>query len=231
MKHRTWELSERIQHLLILKSKLLSDVGLLDGKTGMAIAFGHLYKQTLNDVFDDCMSELVDNILETTYKGLDIGFASGFSGIGWGIEYMIQNGFVEGNGVEVCSELDLKIMEKDPRRIIDLSLETGLEGLLHYVLAHLCGAIRQGGLLPFDKTYLTDLYSSLEVVHQNNTSSALNLLINEYMDWHNGKKALDYHWNILSFIQPIEVDEKRMLEYPLGLREGLSGVLLKQLLR
>lgn len=231
MRHRTWELSERIQHLLILKSKLLSDVGLLDGKTGMAIAFGHLYKQTLNDVFDDCMSELLDSILETTYRGLDIGFASGFSGIGWGIEYMIQNGFVEGNGVEVCSELDLKIMEKDSRRITDLSLDTGLEGLLHYVLAHLCGAIRQECLLPFDKTYLNDLYSSLESMHQSSVSPALNLLISEYMGWHNGRKALDYCWNILSFIKPVEVDEKQMLEYPLGLREGLSGVLLKQLLR
>lgn len=230
MTHRTWNLSERIQHRLMLKSKLLSDVGLLNGKMGMAIVFGHLYKQTLNEVFDDCMSELVDNILETTYKGLDIGFSSGFSGIGWGIEYMIQHGLVEGNGVEVCSELDLRIMEKDPRRITDLSLETGLEGLLHYVLAHLCGAIRQESQLPFDNTYLGDLYFSLKSRHQCDESSTLNLLINEYTDWYNGTNTLDYHWNILSFIEPMEVDEKRIAEYPLGMRDGLSGVLLKQLL-
>lgn len=230
MTHRTWNLSERIQNSLMLKSKLLSDVGLLNGKMGMAIAFGHLYKQTLNEVFDDCMSELVDNILETTYKGLDIGFLSGFSGIGWGIEYMIQHGFVEGNGVEVCSELDLRIMEKDPRRITDFSLETGLEGLLHYVLAHLCGAIRQESQLPFDNTYLGDLYSSLKSRHQCGESSTLNLLINKYTDWYNGTNTLGYHWNILSFIEPIEVDEKRIAEYPLGIRDGLSGVLLKQLL-
>lgn len=140
-----FDLSKRIQHRLILKSKFLSDYGLLSGKTGIAIVFAHLHKQYHNEVYYDCMSELLDDILENTYQGLNMDFASGFSGIGWGIEYLLQNQFVAGDGIEVCAELDKKIMEKDPRRIANVSLESGLEGLLHYVLAHLNGAVRKGG--------------------------------------------------------------------------------------
>jgi hypothetical protein len=52
----------------------------------------------------------------------------GLTGIGWGIEYLIQNGSVKGESVEICEEIDYRIMETDPKRITDFSLETGFEG-------------------------------------------------------------------------------------------------------
>lgn len=119
-------------------------------------------------------------------------------------------------------------MERDPRRITDLSLETGLEGLLHYVLAHLHGAIQKGSSLPFDDSYLADLYSSVRSIQKCNPS--LHLLINKYMDWYNHKKELEYQLDIASFIAPLEIGEKRCSECSLGIRDGLSGMLLKQLL-
>lgn len=36
--------------------------------------------------------------------------------IGWGIEYLIQNGFVVGDNVNVCEENDQKIMRTDIRK-------------------------------------------------------------------------------------------------------------------
>lgn len=41
--------------------------------------------------------------------------------------YLIQNKFIEGESVEVCEEIDNKIMETDPRRISDYTLQTGFE--------------------------------------------------------------------------------------------------------
>lgn len=226
-----FNLSDRIQHIILLKSKFLSDFGLFNGKTGVAILYAHLHQQTHNSLYDDCMSELLDDVLERTYVGLGVDFASGFSGIGWGIEYLIQNGFVEGNSAKICEELDRKIMEKDPRRITDISLEVGLEGLLHYLLAHLSGTIRDGKSLPFDEMYLRDLNTMVESMHKDRLSSSLNLLIDKYMSWYNDRLTLDYQMNITSFINQIEIDEKRLSEYPLGVRNGLSGILLKQFIR
>ena len=50
-----------------------------------------------------------------------------------GIEYLIQNGFMEGDSNEILTEIDKKVMERDLRRIKDLSLETGLMGISSYI--------------------------------------------------------------------------------------------------
>lgn len=228
IRNRHFKLSERIIHILFLNSKYLSDLGLLTGKTGVVIAFAHLYRQTSNSIYDDWMEDLLDDVLEKTYKELSVDFASGFLGIGWGLEYLLQNGFVEGNGIEVCGELDFKIMEKDPRRMKDFSLETGLEGLLHYVLAHLHGAINTKSELPFDEIYLEDLYSAVKSIRQDDLSASLSLLADNYIGWYTDRVELNYQFNIELFIKDIEIDEKHFIGYPLGLREGLSGILLKQ---
>ena len=52
----------RIQHILMLKSKFLPDVGLLEGKMGIVLAFACLYRHTCNEIYYECMSELVDDV-------------------------------------------------------------------------------------------------------------------------------------------------------------------------
>ena len=37
--------------------------------------------------------------------------------------YLIANTFVEGDSLEICEEIDSKIMETDPRRLTDYTLE------------------------------------------------------------------------------------------------------------
>ena len=231
MRDKHFNFSDRILHILLLNSNFLSDFGLFTGKTGLAITFAHLHRQTLNSAYDDCLGELLDDIMRKTYKGLNIDFASGFTGIGWGLEYLLQNGFVEGNGIDTCKELDLKIMERDPRRITDLSLDTGLEGLLHYVLAHLHGAASKRDILPFDEIYLNDLYYSVLSIEQCDLSVPLKILIDKYINWYTDRHTLDYQMDVTLFIKDIEVNEKRFSEYPLGIRDGLAGILLKQYLQ
>lgn len=215
---------------MLLQSKFLSDFGLFNGKMGVAIAFAHLYRRTRNDIYDDCMNELLDEILKKTYKGLETGFASGFSGIGWGIEYLLQNRFVGGNGTDICEAIDRKIMEKDPRRITDMSLETGLEGILHYVLAHLNGAVLSSSPLPFDGQYLEDLYEAVGAIKQSDISASLTALIDSYTEWYRKKTLLNYQFNMEKLIMPIEIKDRWLNDCSLGIRDGLAGILLKGLL-
>ena len=71
---------------------------------------------------------------------MPLDFANGLTGIGWGVEYLIQKGFQKGVGVEICEAIDAKLMAVNLRRVHDLSLETGIEGWLHYIMAHAQGA-------------------------------------------------------------------------------------------
>jgi len=217
----------RIQNILMLKSNFLSDIGLLNGKTGIVLSYAHLYAYTRNDIYYDYMSELLDDVLNNIRKRMDFGFMSGLSGIGWGIEYLIQNHFVEGEGIEVCEDIDAEIMMYDPRRILDISLEKGLEGLLHYVLIHIRG---NKDLLPFDEMYLSDLYRKLKSLIPDKSSVSLNRLGNMYIDWYEKRLAINYQLDIMQFVCSSIIGLPSLNSSQLGIKDGVAGLLLKQLL-
>ena len=217
-------------HVLVLNSYFTQDVGLFNGKTGIAITFAHLYKQTQNQVYYDCMSELLDDILENVYKDLPYNISMGLSGIGWGIEYLLQQDFVEGDGIEICEEIDRQIMLTDPMRIMDKSLDTGVEGLLHYVLLHLRGAMaNEKKLLPFDKIYLSDLYQNVKSLVPSKQSTFLQQLCDDYTRWFETGE-MDYSPHVTQFMKQVQVDFTDLSNSPLGIQEGISGWLLTHLL-
>jgi hypothetical protein len=221
---------QRILNHLMLQSMFIKDMGLFQGKMGIAIMFAHYHQKLENVVYEEIADELMEQIMNHTTKELLIGLGTGFAGIGWGVEYLIQNGFTEGDGMEICEEIDKKIMGKDPRRIVDFSLEYGLEGLLHYVLAHIQGTVKQNTRMPFDEMYLKDLYSAVKSVRQHEISDELLILTEEYINFMKNKK-INHKMQLEPFVEIIEIDHKKILEYPLGLRKGLSGTMLNTFLK
>lgn len=217
---------QRISHILLLNSLLLTEVGLYRGKIGLAITFAELFKYTSEDVFYDYMGNLLDDIFHKTHnEELDTSFQSGLSGIGWGIEYLIQNNLVEGESVRVCKEIDSKIMETDPMRICDYTLETGLEGLLHYIVYHLQGSIKQQTPLPFDETYLSDMYSVCKTARCK--SKSITHISDKYISFIENKTLLNYEPQINKFATNTpELDYEALSTYPLGLNSGLAGYLI-----
>jgi len=221
---------ERIVHVLMLKSFFMPDISLFKGQMGIALAISNLCKNTSSKILYDFLYDLVEILTEKVNKGLPFSLGNGLAGIGWGIEYLIQNGFVEGEGIEVCEEIDNKIMEADIRRITDLSLETGFEGLLHYIIFHLQGSIKQNNNIPFDDTYLFDIYTKCKKLEDNNVDDSLKKLLNSYISFAENKMLLEYESTLSNFISVIpELDYEELASYPLGLNNGLAGVLVTNL--
>ena len=73
-----------------------------------------------------------------------------------GIEYLVGQGFMEGCTDEILKDIDELIMERDPRRMHDLSFRKGLGGILYYVMVRL-SSLRETDNLPFDSFYLESL--------------------------------------------------------------------------
>lgn len=218
---------DRISHILILKSSYLSDIGLFEGKMGVAIAFANMSIFANNNIYYDCMSDVLDDVLENIHKGLNYGFKSGLSGVGWGIEYLIQHEFVDGDSSEICEEIDNRIMEIDPKRILDQSMEEGFEGLLHYIVYHLQGAIMQNSELPFDRAYLLDVYAACRDFKKSEISNSFALLIDNFISFIETKKYFNYTIEPICFVSHVlKIDKNQLASYPLGLRNGLSGELL-----
>lgn len=225
-----FDLDQRMLHVLMQHSDTLMDMGLLNGKMGIVIFFSHYSKHTQKDIFDDIAGNLLDNVLSKIHKKLPIDFDSGLTGIGWAIEYLIQNKFMEGDSLVVCKQIDQMIMKTDPRRLNDPTLESGIEGLLHYILAHIQGSQAQSGILPFDTDYLNDVYSAVvNILDKKEINKRLRTLINKYISFYRGKE-LKYTMDIKPFLRKHKVSEKRLLDTPLNIKNGLSGILLNGML-
>lgn len=140
---------EQYLNRLILYSYTIKYLGLLYGRLGHILALFELSKDSkyCAQLVYYANREL-ERIISSVSKNTSVEFADGLCGIGWGIEYLIYNGFVEGNSIEICEEIDAQLMSANLKSF-DNSLENGIKGVLHYVLAHLANCCLQNKGMPF----------------------------------------------------------------------------------
>ncbi len=219
MKTRIFTNEEKLlNHLVLHSNDVPSALGLLNGQMGILIVLAHYAKVRKQHQIERVSELLLENILKRLTKTVSINFADGLCGIGWGLEYLIQNDYMKGNSAELLQEVDAKIMEHDVLRIQDTSLDTGLEGTLHYVLAHLQGANRAGQRV-FDKDYLENLVTRVRQLCINNQKNQdFQNLFAKLVEGINGSRKF-YEFQLLRFIKP-----KYNPKF-LTLKEGTAGQL------
>jgi len=101
---------QQIANTLYVNVQHVKQYGLLQGKLGIAIFFYHYAQHTGDKSFNDFSDEYIQTIFSTLDKSLPKEFTNGFSGIGWGINYIIKQGFVEADD-DTLENIDL-IMSK-----------------------------------------------------------------------------------------------------------------------
>ena len=157
MDTKTQLLDEIVQKEL-LNGCTSGDLSICNGRMGLTLFFFHCFRYTKIQMYEDIAGELLNDISEDLHTALPIDFQNGLCGIGWGIEYLMENEFIEASN-DILEEIDLKIMERDVRRMKDFSFETGLEGIAWYSLLRLRSPQASGS---FDTTYEHDLLDSCE---------------------------------------------------------------------
>jgi len=195
----------RIARHLIMQASFISDLGLYHGKMGIVIFFAHYARYTGEPLYDEFAGELLDEIYDELHAGLPVNFESGLCGIGWGFEYLLNNGFLTGDSDEILSEMDTLVMERDLRRISDLSLRTGLEGIAYYICTRIDSPSRKSGNSPFDADYLADFKTAASHLSIPDEKAILNAVI------HTLPEAED------------------ITSWKLGLENGCAGVGLKRI--
>jgi lantibiotic modifying enzyme len=152
------EMLTRIANHLIINASFLSDPGLIHGKMGIALFFVHYARYTGNTCYDDFAGELIDEVTEEIHKSMSVDFESGLSGIGWGINYLLKNGFMEGDPNTIFSDIDKKIMEINVSRMMDASVRTGLKGISYYIEKRIEQSAKKRNA--FDGIFLEDYLSA-----------------------------------------------------------------------
>jgi hypothetical protein len=128
---------QRIANVLLLNASFSDNLGLLNGKMGIAIFFYHYAKYTGDGIYINYADELVDEIYEEIDLSTPVDFANGLAGIGWGIEYLAQNRFVEAETDEALADMDNRIYQHMINSPILLEREDDIFGYGLYYLARL----------------------------------------------------------------------------------------------
>ena len=210
------DLNEKIINHLIFYSPYMEDIGLFYGKMGISIFFYEYGSYVGNRVFFDLGYKLLNDIWNKISIKYPFHFDTGLCGIGWGIEYLIQNDFIQGDGNEICEEIDKQIMQINLKRLEDDSVETGFKGVCLYLSSRLHGAIIKNRKMPFDVDFLQELSQCDPCFNSEKFMEARNkypLLLNQFLN------------------EEFPIDISVLLNNRLGLKKGLSGFLLKQMSR
>lgn len=107
--NRIAELLRQLSDTLIINASFLDDVGLLNGKTGVALFFFHLSRATGIGVYEEYAGDLVDQVCESLHQDMPVRYADGLAGIGAGIAYMIRQRFVDADADDALEEIDATI--------------------------------------------------------------------------------------------------------------------------
>lgn len=192
----------RISNYLIISSDCLDDNGLYHGKIGIAIFFMHYARYSNEMRYNNFASVLIDEIFDDMKIDISIDFERGLSGIGWGIEYLLQRKFVDGDSIEILEDIDLKLSEYNFLKISDLSFETGVAGINCYLNMHLLQ--KKNDCLSSNIDYIHDLYI------------------------YASKFASDSLFDLISFVKSNKFDISLDIDqWHLGLKDGCAGYGLK----
>ena len=98
-----------IADILIVNGTFVDCPGLLYGKMGIAIFFMHYFRHTKTDVYKEYATDLIKEIQNQIHADMSIDYGRGLSGIGVGIEYLAQNGFLNESTNDILQDIDNKI--------------------------------------------------------------------------------------------------------------------------
>ncbi|HWR94933.1 MAG TPA: lanthionine synthetase LanC family protein [Flavobacterium sp.] len=123
---------QRIRNCLLLNASFIDNLGIMHGKMGIAIYFFHLARETQNQIYENYAGELIDEIYDEITIQTSCDFENGLAGIGWGIEYLDRNGFIEADTDEVLEDFDNRIIHEITHHVPD---DAGiLQGIFGYIV-------------------------------------------------------------------------------------------------
>ena len=124
---------DKIADYLLLRSSYMQELGLFHGKMGVVVAL-YLYADAYGDeVMREYAWELFQQVYDGVHTDMPVGLERGLAGIGYGTTLLCKRGLGEWSLNDILEDIDRKIMERDPRRLTDMSVRSGVRGLMLYL--------------------------------------------------------------------------------------------------
>jgi len=129
----------RIADVLLLNGSFTDNPGLLNGKMGIALFFYSYARYSSNKAFEDYAGELIDDIYKSINAQIPVNLSDGLTGIGWGIEYLVKNGYVQADTDEALQEIDVAVYQSMVQRPVLMDNDDAIFSYGFYYLARLQG--------------------------------------------------------------------------------------------
>ena len=163
---------KQIANYILLHGRYQRNIGLFHGKAGIMLTMFLFSQKTGISVYHDFAEDLFDDVQNQLYDNMPIGMENGLAGIAYAMSYLANNNILAFDQNEILSDIDNKIMSVDPRRITDLSFNTGALGIWIYINERMkCKEV----LTSIDGQYIGELKDILKEGYSSNTSE-INLL-------------------------------------------------------
>jgi lantibiotic modifying enzyme len=178
----TDKLAEISECLLKNTDKLENNIGLMGGKIGVALYFFYYARLCGEDKYADYAVDLISGIFDVINNDFTYHtHAGGLAGIGWSIELLAQNEFIDTDTNEVLEALDPYLHKT---MIYDIQSENydflhGAVGNGTYFLSRLSN--------PKAKEYLEELVDELDKISQKDEDGAIKW--SSILDRETGKKG------------------------------------------
>lgn len=176
-----------IRSNLLKAASELKNPGLFHGKMGMAIVNYLMFRVTKESDFEELADSLIDEVYTFLNKQrIPIDFENGLAGIGWGIEFLVQNGFIEADTDLVLEDIDARIFSEIAHpgsKSFSSGINDGLPGLVIYCIWRLQGESSNFEMRFIMERLLGDLINKIAVQTENgnfaiNDASGFNLFWN-----------------------------------------------------
>ncbi len=133
--HNPINLYSRIDNHLLLNSSFIKNLGLMHGKMGLSIFFFQIGRTRRNKIYHNYAEELIDEIYQEIDETISPYYENGLAGIGWGLDYLVRNGFVDVDTNNILADIDEKVSKEILFNTpVEIGFLNGLIGLGAYQL-------------------------------------------------------------------------------------------------
>ncbi|WP_295119826.1 lanthionine synthetase LanC family protein [uncultured Chitinophaga sp.] len=118
----------------------ISDPGIINGRMGLCINLYHIAHHLKDEMLKANAECLLNEILQSVQNTPGPGwqFGNGISGIGWGIEHLAQQGFIDADTGESLEDFDTKLtQQRTMGTSMKLSIKQGFTGMAYYFMKRL----------------------------------------------------------------------------------------------
>ncbi len=166
-------------------------LGLFSGQMGICIYFYHQARLYKNKEYEEFAEKLLDNIYQSLHTNISYDFENGLAGICYGINYLIDHNFVEGNVNSILSDLDDQIYAKIVTDLLSdkTNVSTGHINRILGIIVYFCKRLEN-----------PKLSSNNRYVFENLIIKLINAIEHNI----NGEKYIEpYYFSIIAYNLPI----------------------------